>query len=48
MRNGDALAAERRALPWVRVEKAYAFDTESGPKVQPSCSMAAASSSCIT
>ena len=35
MRNGDALAAERRALPWVRVEKAYAFDTESGPKVQP-------------
>jgi predicted dithiol-disulfide oxidoreductase (DUF899 family) len=35
MRNGDALAAERRALPWVRVEKAYAFDTESGPKVLP-------------
>jgi predicted dithiol-disulfide oxidoreductase (DUF899 family) len=35
MRNGDALAAERRALPWVRVEKAYAFDPESGPKVLP-------------
>ena len=32
MRNGDALAAERRALPWVKVEKAYGFDTKSGPK----------------
>lgn len=32
MRDGDALAAERRALPWVRVEKAYVFDTKSGPK----------------
>lgn len=33
MRNGDALAAERRALPWVKVEKAYVFATEDGPKV---------------
>jgi predicted dithiol-disulfide oxidoreductase (DUF899 family) len=32
MREGDALAAERRALPWVKVEKAYAFDTMGGPK----------------
>jgi len=32
MREGDALAAERRALPWVKVDKAYTFDTESGPK----------------
>jgi predicted dithiol-disulfide oxidoreductase (DUF899 family) len=32
MRQGDALAAERRALPWVKVEKAYHFDTESGPR----------------
>jgi len=32
MREGDALAAERRALPWVKVEKAYAFDTEAGPR----------------
>jgi predicted dithiol-disulfide oxidoreductase (DUF899 family) len=32
MREGDALAAERRALPWVKVEKAYTFDTESGAK----------------
>jgi len=32
MREGDALAAERRALPWVRVEKAYVFDTMGGPK----------------
>ena len=32
MRAGDALAAERRALPWVKVDKAYTFDTENGPK----------------
>jgi predicted dithiol-disulfide oxidoreductase (DUF899 family) len=32
MRAGDALAAERRALPWVKVDKTYAFDTEDGPK----------------
>jgi predicted dithiol-disulfide oxidoreductase (DUF899 family) len=32
MRAGDALAAERRTLPWVRVEKAYTFDTADGPQ----------------
>lgn len=32
VRQGDALAAERRALPWVRVEKAYLFETTGGPK----------------
>jgi predicted dithiol-disulfide oxidoreductase (DUF899 family) len=32
MRNGDALAAERRALPWVKIEKAYVFNTSGGPK----------------
>jgi predicted dithiol-disulfide oxidoreductase (DUF899 family) len=32
MRNGDALAAERRALPWVKIEKSYLFDTVDGPK----------------
>jgi predicted dithiol-disulfide oxidoreductase (DUF899 family) len=32
MRAGDALAAERRALPWVKVEADYVFDTTSGPK----------------
>jgi len=32
MRDGDAIAAERRALPWVKVDKAYLFDTTSGPK----------------
>jgi len=32
MRDGDRLAAERRALPWVKVETAYAFDTMDGPK----------------
>jgi predicted dithiol-disulfide oxidoreductase (DUF899 family) len=32
MREGDALAAERRALPWVKVEKTYAFHTPDGPR----------------
>jgi predicted dithiol-disulfide oxidoreductase (DUF899 family) len=32
MRQGDALAAERRALPWVKIDKAYVFDTADGPK----------------
>jgi len=32
MREGDALAAERRALPWVKVDKTYVFDTAAGPK----------------
>jgi predicted dithiol-disulfide oxidoreductase (DUF899 family) len=27
----DALAAERRALPWVRIEKNYVFDGRAGP-----------------
>lgn len=30
MRAGDALAAERRALPWLKIEKSYPFDTELG------------------
>src|SRR6266576_2250 len=29
-RQGDELARERRELPWVRVEKEYAFDTDDG------------------
>src|SRR5712672_3206172 len=28
----DQLAAERRALPWVKVEKEYVFDTPEGKK----------------
>jgi predicted dithiol-disulfide oxidoreductase (DUF899 family) len=32
MRAGDVLAGERRALPWVKIEKSYAFDTEHGQK----------------
>jgi predicted dithiol-disulfide oxidoreductase (DUF899 family) len=32
MREGDALAAERRALPWVKVEKVYRFDTIGGAR----------------
>lgn len=30
LRAGDALAEKRRALPWVRVERTYLFDTERG------------------
>ena len=30
-RERDAINAARAALPWVRVEKAYAFETERGP-----------------
>ena len=30
MRAGDALAAERRALPWLKIEKTYTFDTPDG------------------
>lgn len=32
MRQGDRLAAERRALPWMSIEKRYAFDTPTGRK----------------
>ena len=28
----DALSAERRKLPWVKVEKEYVFDTPAGKK----------------
>jgi predicted dithiol-disulfide oxidoreductase (DUF899 family) len=31
-RRGDQLAARRRALPWVPIEKEYRFDTAEGPK----------------
>lgn len=30
-RRSDALAEERKKLPWVPVEKAYRFDTDKGP-----------------
>jgi predicted dithiol-disulfide oxidoreductase (DUF899 family) len=30
-RRGDELARRRQALPWVPIEKAYAFQTEDGP-----------------
>jgi predicted dithiol-disulfide oxidoreductase (DUF899 family) len=29
-RRGDELAQQRQNLPWVRIDKAYAFDTEDG------------------
>jgi predicted dithiol-disulfide oxidoreductase (DUF899 family) len=31
-RQGDEVARRRRALPWVRVEKEYVFDTDDGEK----------------
>jgi Bacterial protein of unknown function (DUF899) len=31
-RRSDQLAAERRDLPWVPIEKQYRFDTDDGPK----------------
>jgi predicted dithiol-disulfide oxidoreductase (DUF899 family) len=34
-RRGDELARQRRELPWVPVEKEYAFDTEEGRKTLP-------------
>jgi predicted dithiol-disulfide oxidoreductase (DUF899 family) len=30
-RQSDAIAQRRQELPWVRIEKAYRFDTEAGP-----------------
>jgi predicted dithiol-disulfide oxidoreductase (DUF899 family) len=30
-RRGDELARHRRALPWVKLEKKYRFDTDEGP-----------------
>jgi predicted dithiol-disulfide oxidoreductase (DUF899 family) len=32
---GDAVARQRRELPWVRVDKAYRFDTEEGSATLP-------------
>src|SRR5262249_25476319 len=29
-RRGDELARQRQALPWVRIDKAYRFDTDEG------------------
>jgi predicted dithiol-disulfide oxidoreductase (DUF899 family) len=31
-RLGDQIAQERRALPWVRIDKTYTFDTQAGPR----------------
>jgi predicted dithiol-disulfide oxidoreductase (DUF899 family) len=34
-RLGDAIARERRALPWVRIDKSYVFDTPEGGRTLP-------------
>ena len=44
----DALSAERRALPWVKVEKEYVFDGPKGARHWENCSPDAASSSSST
>ena len=31
-RQRDEIARDRRALPWVRIDKAYVFDTPAGPR----------------
>ena len=43
-RLGDQIARERRALPWVRMDKDYLFDTPPGRGRSPTCSTAATSS----
>ena len=43
----DALVAERRRMPWLAVEKTYEFEGPEAQRACPTCSMAAASSSCI-
>ena len=30
-RRSDELAGQRQALPWVRIDKPYTFDTANGP-----------------
>ena len=49
-REGDALSADRRRLPMVKVEtSSYMFDTADGRRLAgQSCSKAEVSSSCIT
>jgi predicted dithiol-disulfide oxidoreductase (DUF899 family) len=32
MRAADNLASERRALPWLKIEKIYTFETDQGPR----------------
>ena len=39
----DALAAERRRMPWMAVEKAYAFDGPGAKRACATCSTAAVS-----
>ncbi|OWQ90353.1 thioredoxin [Roseateles aquatilis] len=34
---GDEVARERRALPWVRIDKDYVFDTPQGPRSLADC-----------
>ena len=38
----SAVVAQRRRLPWTRVEKEYSFDTAAGRQTLPTCSTDAA------
>jgi predicted dithiol-disulfide oxidoreductase (DUF899 family) len=42
-RTRDALAAERRRMPWMAVEKAYEFEGPGGRSACSTCSRAAGS-----
>jgi predicted dithiol-disulfide oxidoreductase (DUF899 family) len=44
----NQLATERRALPWVKIEKKYVFDAPEGEVTSPTYSTDAASSSSST
>ena len=43
MRAGDALAAERRRMPWMAVEKDYRFEGPMARRACSTCSTGAAS-----
>jgi uncharacterized protein DUF899 len=47
-RRGDELARRRQALPWVRIDKTYRFDTEQGARHWRTSSAVARSSSSTT
>ena len=44
----DQIARERRALPWVRIDKNYVFDAPRAGARSPNCSKVAANCWCST
>jgi len=47
-RRNDELARQRQKLPWVRIDKAYRFDTDEGSAYSKAFSAVARNSSSIT